>query len=289
MPMVVRVRLALTGEGRATPAGARAVLARWLDSPEPAHRAAMVGEPDEWWPLGRPGEPEHEGSSHRASTKPWSIVGLDNDSGVVSLDVGLMDASSVEQGTLALRLAQFASRHLVRPSNLERFGSTRFTTIPTVTPDGRAAGIEVLGAVDWHDLTTAPPVAQWRWEFSSRTASETDRGPNPLYDPRAVLRDLQRSWLAFCPEDLRGAAAAVWDVDGASLSTPEADIRIAGSARIEQAGFVGWARHGASARDGHDPALMKQALGTLLRFGPYRGVGARTTLGKGQLAVMLED
>jgi len=289
MPVVLRVRLLVAGGVHATSRGAHAVLCRWLDAPEPSHEAVIAGEPDSWWPLGRPTEPDAgKVRAHDESVKSWALVGLETEDDVVTIDVSLFDQDSDHSGGLAGRLAQFAARCLVQPSSVERIGAHAFQVIPSLDANGSASAAEVLARATWQQLSHAPGSPTWSWNFLSSTAFRRGKQDDPLYDPRRILVDIARSWRAHAPAEVVDAVPEGWGVD-ASIDTLACDIRIGdrhdatsmGRSRSEL-GFTGTARH--RLRPPRGKASV-EVPGPLLAVASYVGVGTATTFGRGQVEV----
>jgi hypothetical protein len=239
--------------------------------------------------------------AHDADTKLWSIVTLAVDEAGATVDIGLMDAETAEPGTLAHRLARFSARHLVGESSFETFGGSPFRTIPLMGTDGAFHPIAIRMSTTWAELMDAPPTLAWSWRFLTPTAfsrkekvsesalaSEQPLGNttlDPTYSAHTVLTDLQESFAQFAATAAATSAASTWNSAETSFYTSAADLRIVAAAPPRPTGFTGWASHRARAMNASDTEHVAQAIGTLLAFGPYRGVGTHTTRGNGQLIV----
>ncbi|MEZ4518740.1 MAG: CRISPR system precrRNA processing endoribonuclease RAMP protein Cas6 [Chloroflexota bacterium] len=146
----------------------------------------------------------------------------------------------------------------------------------------RAGDVTCTAGPGWPELADARPVVRVDMEFLSPTTFRQGPGHLPLPVPYNVFYWPWRVWQAYAPPADLPDDWLDWCRDEVFVTDHRletAPVRIAGQSELK--GFVGWARF--ETHKGTREQL--RLLHALAQLAVYTGVGYKTTMGLGAVAV----
>lgn len=203
-------------------------------------------------------------ATHRDQVKSWSVSWPERRAGGFDLEVRTFGCGAANR--LLARARAGASVRLG-----QQFGAVARDPVATV-------------ATPWSEFARSTSTSAWDIEFVSPTTFRRGNVFHPLPTPRTILTGLRMSWSALSPLPLDGELGIddVWvsDIAGRSIVIPAPQRTGAErtSTRLTISGFVGNIRLIA-------PEPSSTAVGQLLRWAEFTGVGAWTTKGLGTVRV----